>query len=146
MPAWMFFGYTVEATVARRIGAGLLREAIAMRGELDLSSYDRFFASQDYLPRPGSIGNLIALPLQGLCRKRGATVFLDRATLESHADQFGYLAQVEVVTPKRAAALAEAMRQPLVGTSVHELRASDAIPADVAVLPFSAVPCCHFRS
>src|SRR5690348_724809 len=81
---WVFFSGPVEATIARRIGAGLLREAIAMRGELDLSSYDRFFPSQDYLPRSGSIGNLIALPLQGACRKRGTTVFLDLATLEPH--------------------------------------------------------------
>jgi len=123
---WMFFSDAVEATVARRIGAGLLREAIAMRGELDLSSYDRFFPAQDYLPRSGSIGNLIALPLQGLCRKRGTTVFLDLATLEPHADQFGYLSQVERVTPKRAAALAEALRPPIVGPSAWELRASDA--------------------
>jgi hypothetical protein len=105
---WSFFSDAVEATLARRIGAGLLHEAIAMRGELDLSSYDRFFPSQDYLPRSGSIGNLIALPMQGLCRRRGTTVFLDLATLEPHADQFGYLSQVERITPKRAAALAEA--------------------------------------
>lgn len=123
---WMFFSDAVEATVARRIGAGLLREAIAMRGELDLSSYDRFFPSQDYLPRSGSIGNLIALPLQGLCRKRGTTVFLDLATLEPYADQFGYLSQVERITPKRATGLAEALRPPVVGPSVRELRASDA--------------------
>jgi hypothetical protein len=55
---WMFFSDAVEAAVARRIGAGLIREAIAMRGELDLSSYDRFFPSQDFLPRSGSIGVL----------------------------------------------------------------------------------------
>lgn len=123
---WTFFSDAVEATVARRIGAGLLREAIAMRGELDLSSYDRFFPSQDYLPRSGSIGNLIALPLQGLCRKQGTTVFLDLATLEPFADQFGYLSQVERMTHKRAAALAEALRPPVVGPLVRELRASDA--------------------
>jgi len=73
-----------------------------MRGELDLSSYDRFFPSQDYLPRSGSIGNLIALPLQGLCRRRGTTVFLDLATLEPHVDQFGYLSQVERVRHRPA--------------------------------------------
>jgi hypothetical protein len=123
---WMFFSDAVEATVARRIGAGLLREAIAMRGELDLSSYDRFFPSQDYLPKSGSIGNLIALPLQGLCRKRGTTVFLDLGTLEPHVDQFGYLSQVERITPKRAATLAEALRPPVVGPLVRELRTSDA--------------------
>jgi hypothetical protein len=123
---WMFFTGPIEATTARRIGAGLLREAIAMRGELDLSSYDRFFPSQDYLPRSGSIGNLIALPLNGACRKRATTVFLDLATLEPHGDQFGYLSQVERITPKRAVALAEAMRPLVVGPSVRNLGASDA--------------------
>jgi superfamily II DNA or RNA helicase len=116
----------VEATIARRIGAGLLREAIAMRGELDLSSYDRFFPSQDYLPRSGSIGNLIALPLQGSCRRHGTTVFLDLATLEPHPDQFGYLSQIERITPRRAIALAESMRPVVVGPSVRDLFASDA--------------------
>jgi hypothetical protein len=38
---WIFFSGPVHATIARRLGAALLREAIAMRGELDLSSYDR---------------------------------------------------------------------------------------------------------
>jgi hypothetical protein len=123
---WIFFTGPVEATVARRIGTGLIREAIALRGELDLSSYDRFFPAQDYLPRSGSIGNLIALPLQGACRKRGTTVFLDLATLEPHADQFGYLSQVERITPERAGVLTERMRPILVGPSVRDLLASDA--------------------
>jgi hypothetical protein len=52
---------------ARRLGAGLLREAMTARAELDLASYDRFFPAQDFLPK-GSFGNLIALPLQGACR------------------------------------------------------------------------------
>jgi Lhr-like helicase len=47
-----------------------------MRGELDLASYDQFFPAQDFLSAQGSIGNLIALPLQGKCRKWGTTVFL----------------------------------------------------------------------
>jgi hypothetical protein len=40
---------------------------------VDLASYDRFFPTQDFLPAQGSIGNLIALPLQGKCRKWGTT-------------------------------------------------------------------------
>ncbi|MHB8329354.1 MAG: TOTE conflict system archaeo-eukaryotic primase domain-containing protein [Acidimicrobiales bacterium] len=123
---WIFFTGPVEATTARRIGSGLLREAIAIRGELDLSSCDRFFPSQDYLPTSGSIGNLIALPLQGSCRKRGTTVFLDLATLEPQADQFGYLSHVERITPKRAADLAESMRPLAVGPTVRRLHASAA--------------------
>jgi hypothetical protein len=83
---WIFFADAVAASTARRVGAGLIREAIAIRGELDLASYDRFFPAQDFLPASGSIGTLIALPLQGRCRKWGTTVFLDLATLEPHDD------------------------------------------------------------
>ena len=56
---------------------------------MNLTSYDRLFPSQDVLPA-GGIGNLIAAPLQGRAR-HGATVFLDLATLEPHADQWSYL-------------------------------------------------------
>ena len=41
------------------MGAGLLRRSMAARAELDLSSSDRFFPSQDFLLRVG-VGNLIA--------------------------------------------------------------------------------------
>ena len=59
---WIFFAGPVPASSARALGAGLLREAMAARAELDLASYDRFFPAQDFLPK-GSFGNLIALPL-----------------------------------------------------------------------------------
>jgi len=43
------------------MGAALLRQAMTTRAELDLTSYDRFFPSQDFLPRAG-FGNLIVAP------------------------------------------------------------------------------------
>lgn len=52
----------VAAFAARAMGAALLRQAMTTRVELDLSSYDRFFPSQDYMPKAG-FGNLFALPL-----------------------------------------------------------------------------------
>ena len=63
---WVFFAAPVAAASARRLGALLLREAMARRAELDLASYDRLFPNQDFLPQKG-FGNLIALPLQGRC-------------------------------------------------------------------------------
>jgi hypothetical protein len=33
------------------MGTGLLRQAMTIRAELDLASYDRFFPSQDFMPR-----------------------------------------------------------------------------------------------
>jgi hypothetical protein len=86
--AWVFFTGPVAAKAARRLGTGLLREALALRGQMDLASYDRLFPSQDVLPM-GGVGNLIAAPLQGRSRRDGATMFLDLATLEPHEDQWG---------------------------------------------------------
>jgi hypothetical protein len=62
--------------MARRLGTGLLREAMALRGRMSLASYDRLFPSQDLLPA-GGVGNLIAAPLFKPARDNGATVFLD---------------------------------------------------------------------
>jgi hypothetical protein len=41
--AWIFFAAGVPAVAARRLGTGLLREAMALRGRMQLSSYDRLF-------------------------------------------------------------------------------------------------------
>ena len=62
--AWMFFTSPVPAETARRLGTGLLREAMSLRGRMNLASYDRFFPSQDLLP-VGGVGNLIAAPCSG---------------------------------------------------------------------------------
>ena len=60
---------------------------MALRGRMNLSSYDRLFPSQDVL-QTGGPGNLIAAPLSGKARRRGTTLFLDLATLEPHEDQW----------------------------------------------------------
>ena len=91
---WIFFRDRVPATIARRIGAFLVREAMTVRAELDLVSYDRLFPAQDFLPKQG-FGNLIALPLQGECRKMATTVFLDPSTLEPYPDQWEYLSTLD---------------------------------------------------
>lgn len=97
---WAFFAEAVTAAAARRLGALLLREAMMLRAELDLGSYDRLFPSQDTLPQKG-FGNLIALPLQGRCRAKGTSVFLDPATLEPWPDQWAFLSGIEHVTPEQ---------------------------------------------
>ena len=58
----------VRAEAARTLGSGLLREAIALRGRMDLTGYERPFPAQDVLPA-GGIGSLVAAPLQGRLRK-----------------------------------------------------------------------------
>jgi superfamily II DNA or RNA helicase len=102
---WIFFTEPVPAGQARRLGTGLLREAMALRGRMDLSSYDRLFPSQDVLPG-GGLGNLLAAPLHGRSRKRGATVFLDLATMEPHEDQWGFLSTLSRMTPQQVTAAA----------------------------------------
>ncbi len=94
---WIFFADHVAASSARRLGVHLIREAMTVRAELDLASYDRLFPTQDFMPK-GSFGNLIALPLQGECRRRGSTVFLDPRTMEPFADQWEHLSSIESIT------------------------------------------------
>ena len=89
---WIFFEQAVSAALARRLGALLLTEAMERRPDLGFGSYDRFFPSQDTLPR-GGFGNLIALPLQGAARRAGNSVFVD-GDLVPHPDQWAFLAQL----------------------------------------------------
>jgi hypothetical protein len=47
---WIFVTDPVPAATARQLGTALVREAIAIRGRMDLRCYDRLFPSQDVLP------------------------------------------------------------------------------------------------
>ncbi len=118
--AWVFFTGPVAAVNARELGTGLLHEAITLRGRMDLSSYDRLFPSQDVLPTSG-VGNLLAAPLQGRCRQRGATVFLDLATLEPQTDQWAYLSSLGRMTPREVERTTQALGRLRVGTAVDHL-------------------------
>ncbi|MBI4489178.1 MAG: DEAD/DEAH box helicase family protein [Deltaproteobacteria bacterium] len=93
---WIFFSAPVSATSARQLGIRLLKETMVLRAEMDLASYDRFFPSQDFLPRAG-FGNLIALPLQKKCRALGNTEFLnpDDPKLRPWLDQWQFLSQIK---------------------------------------------------
>jgi len=135
---WTFFARPVPAETARRMGAGLLREAMALRGRMDLSSYDRFFPSQDVLPS-GGVGNLIAAPLHGRSRRDGLTVFLDLATLEPHEDQWAYLSSLPRMSPREVSRLANKVGSVTVGSSIDRIgmptstRTRPAAPAKVEV-------------
>jgi superfamily II DNA or RNA helicase len=116
---WVFFSGPVPATDARKVGAAMLRRAMASRVEIDLASYDRLFPSQDTMPK-GSFGNLIALPLQGTCRKRGTTVFLDPTTLEPYEDQWAFLSTVPLASPAAVTSIAESVRPLTVGVEAAD--------------------------
>lgn len=90
---WIFFREAVPASLARKLGALILTHCMAARPELGLDSYDRFFPSQDTLPK-GGFGNLIALPLQKHPRSHGGSVFLDRDFVP-FPDQWAFLSEVE---------------------------------------------------
>ena len=91
------------------MAAALLRQAMTTRAELDLTSYDRLFPSQDFMPKAG-FGNLIALPLQGECVRRGTTVFLDPTTMSPWPDQWAFLSSVARMTPEAVTSLAASLR------------------------------------
>ncbi len=105
---WIFFSAPVPATSARQLGIRLLKETMVLRAELDLASYDRFFPSQDFLPRAG-FGNLIALPLQKKCRVLGNTEFLnpDEPELRPWPDQWSFLSQIKGLGPSQVEMLLE---------------------------------------
>jgi superfamily II DNA or RNA helicase len=128
--AWTFFTSPVPAELARRLGTGLLREAMALRGRMTLASYDRLFPSQDLLPA-GGLGNLIAAPLFRPARQNGATVFLDMQTLEPHKDQWAYLSTLGRMTPQELKRAADRAGKVAVATEATRLLT----PASTATRP-----------
>ncbi len=71
---WFFFSEPTPAGLARQLGAFMLTESMEQRPDIGFESYDRFFPSQDTMPR-GGFGNLIVLPLQKKPREKGNTLF-----------------------------------------------------------------------
>jgi hypothetical protein len=118
---WTFFTAPVPAGLARALGLALVRCAIDSRGGMSLASYDRLIPAQDFLPthsrRGARFGNLIALPLNGACRVRAATLFCDPATWEPYPDQFAYLSRAERLAPARLQELVEELGPMRVGPS-----------------------------
>lgn len=101
--AWIFFADAVPAASARRLGAYLISQTMERLPDIGFKSYDQFFPSQDTMPS-GGFGNLIALPLQGRARSVGNSVFVDD-TFAPHADQWAFLATIDLLTPARVDAL-----------------------------------------
>jgi superfamily II DNA or RNA helicase len=118
--AWVFFTAPVPAEAARRLGTALLREAMALRGHMNLASYDRLFPAQDMLPS-GGVGNLIAAPLHGKARQDGVTVFLDLATMEPHDDQWSFLSSLGRMSPGEVSRIARKVGRVVVGAQLDRL-------------------------
>jgi superfamily II DNA or RNA helicase/very-short-patch-repair endonuclease len=101
---WLFFEEPLPARLARNLGSHLLTETMENRPDIGLRSYDRLFPNQDTLPK-GSLGNLIALPLQKQPRARGNSVFLNDL-FEPHPDQWSFLALLQRISSAQAQAIA----------------------------------------
>lgn len=89
---WMFFEAPLPASLARKLGTAILTRTMERRHQLGLDSYDRFFPSQDTMPK-GGFGNLIAMPLQNIPRKQDNSVFLD-AGFNPYPDQWAFLSGI----------------------------------------------------
>ena len=93
---WIFFTAAITAVKARQLGSAILAEAMNKEMRLSFKSYDRLFPNQDTLPK-GGFGNLVALPLQGLARRNGNSVFVDEA-FNAYPDQWKILLEVVKIT------------------------------------------------
>lgn len=97
--AWILFDEVMLAADARKMGTIILTRAMEKRGEMSFKSYDRLFPNQDTMPS-GGFGNLIALPLQGLARKSGNSMFVDD-NFVPYPDQWRYLGTVKTVNTEQ---------------------------------------------
>ena len=84
---WIFFKKAIPASMARNFGFLLLDKGSASINLKSFHYYDRMYPSQDV---SSSIGNLIALPLQGQALKNGNSAFVDE-NWNAYPDQWDIL-------------------------------------------------------
>lgn len=101
---WIFFSEEVPASLARRLGTGIISKTMMAHCGLAIESYDRLFPNQDMMPQ-GGFGNLIALPLQKEAVLAGNSVFIDEAGVP-YPDQWGYLDSLKKLSRGETEALA----------------------------------------
>ena len=84
---WIFFRKPIAASLARNFGFLLLDKGSSFINLKSFHYYDRMYPSQDVA---SSIGNLIALPLQGRALKNGNSAFVDK-DWNAYPDQWDIL-------------------------------------------------------
>lgn len=84
---WIFFKRPISASLARNFGFLLLDKGQSSINMKSFQYYDRMYPCQDV---SSSIGNLIALPLQGQALKNGNSAFVDR-NWNAYPDQWDIL-------------------------------------------------------
>lgn len=97
---WIFFDKPVPAYKSRKVVLSLLISSGGMSAFDKNSSFDRLFPNQDQLSGKG-LGNLIALPFNGLAMQQENTCFLDPETLSPYADQWQFIAQIKQATARQ---------------------------------------------
>ena len=102
---WVFFSDAVLAAKARKLGFSILRAAMEDNVRIDMKSYDRFFPNQDFLPK-GGFGNLVALPLQGMARRDGNSVFVDES-FTAIPDQWALLSSISKLSGDEISSILE---------------------------------------
>ena len=107
---WIFFETPIPAKTARQLISGLLTHAMALNKQISFSSYDRILPNQDTMPA-GGFGNLIALPLQGMARKSGNSLFVDE-TFTPFEDQWAFLSGVRKIGAASVEALISQICKP----------------------------------
>ena len=110
---WVFFEGPVKASLARRLGEGLVSEARDTCAAVSFRSYDRLFPLQDSVSE-GDLGSLIALPLQGEAVRKGNSVFVDDQ-FDALPDQCAYLSTLPKANAESVAALANEFGKDPVG-------------------------------
>lgn len=93
---WIFFKEMVPARLARRFGFALLEKGTESVNLKSFKYYDRMIPTQDALPE-GGLGNVIALPLQGMALKSGNSAFIDE-NWNAYEDQLNVLAGTRRLT------------------------------------------------
>ncbi len=93
---WLFFSEKVKAITARKLGSLLLSKTMEIRDILKISSFDRMFPSQDFLPK-GGYGNLIVLPFQKEPASYGNTLFINKYFMP-YDNQWEYLKNIRKIT------------------------------------------------
>lgn len=73
---WIFFKEMIPARMARRFGFALLEKGAESVNLKSFKYYDRMIPTQDALTE-GGLGNVIALPLQGMALRSGNSAFVD---------------------------------------------------------------------
>lgn len=100
---WIFFRKSISAANARKFGFLLLDKGAATINLKSFHYYDRMYPSQDVA---SSIGNLVALPLQGQALKNGNSAFVDE-NWNAYPNQWEKLFQMKKMSQEEIERLIE---------------------------------------